>query len=137
MNLFSSLKHPDWLMWPTRFHIQLVTWTLPLEVKWSHHEAHHSSASQAKVKNAWSDISTPPFVLIAYTRPVLLSLSHIYKMCSLQFCVRQWPYTHLFHTNASPQILTTKLRHNAHNSDINAPHSWTIHRTRNYCKQIL
>jgi hypothetical protein len=78
MNLFSSPKHPNWLVRPTRLHIQLVTWTLPLEVKWSHHEAHHSSTSQAKVKNVWSYISTPPFVLIAYTRPILLSLSHIY-----------------------------------------------------------
>jgi hypothetical protein len=48
---------------PTQPHIQWVPGALSLGVKRPEREADHSSKSSAKVKNAWSDTSTPPISL--------------------------------------------------------------------------
>ena len=83
-------------------------------------------------------VSALPHVFIACTRPTLLSLSHIYIKCVLcSFVYLSGLYIHLFHTNASLQILTTKLHHHVYNSDIYTPHTLTIHHTKNDFTQKL
>jgi hypothetical protein len=50
---------------PTQPPIQWVTGTLSLELKQRGREADHLPPTSAKVKNAWSCISTPPIRLYA------------------------------------------------------------------------
>jgi len=64
---FFPLATASWLaLGPTQPPIQWVPGTLSLGVKRPEREAAHSHVSSAEVKNAWSYISTPQFVLMSW-----------------------------------------------------------------------
>lgn len=63
---------------------------LTLEVKCPGQEANHSSETSAEVKNAWSYISIPPYVCMAWYLIFILQLSSskiIYDNLCLENCV--------------------------------------------------
>jgi hypothetical protein len=56
--LFATAFRPA--LEPTQLPIQWIVVPLSLAIKWLGHEADHSPPSNAKVKNTWSYIGTPP-----------------------------------------------------------------------------
>jgi hypothetical protein len=46
--------------------MQWVPGIISLGVKWPVHEADHSPPTSAKIKNTWSDTSTPPYAFMAW-----------------------------------------------------------------------
>jgi hypothetical protein len=50
----------------TQPHIQWTLEALSMGIKWPGHKINHSPTSNDKVKNAWSYISTIPYVFMAY-----------------------------------------------------------------------
>jgi len=59
--LFTTTSRPA--LEPTQPPIQRVPGVLSPGVKWMGHEAGHIPPSNAKIKNEWSCISTPPICL--------------------------------------------------------------------------
>jgi hypothetical protein len=63
---FSSLARPNRLWGPPSLLSNRYRGTLSQEVKWLGHEPDHSLTSCADVMNAWSHISTPQYVTMAW-----------------------------------------------------------------------
>jgi hypothetical protein len=82
---------------PTHPPIQWVAGALSLGLKWSGHEADHSSPSNAQVKNVWTYTSTPQYAFMAwcsvkaqgqlYLRCTLTYI-HVFAKCVL--CIPSW-----------------------------------------------
>jgi hypothetical protein len=66
---------------PTQPPIQNILWALSLRgwVKWPGGEADHSPPSNAEVKNAWSNTSTPQYAFIAWCSVKAERLKNVLK----------------------------------------------------------